>query len=52
MGTMERILIGLALVAVLLGVRLATRRFRLPPPPLLHARATLIQSTKAGLGRT
>ena len=24
----------------------------LPPPPPLHARATLIQSTKAGLGRT
>jgi small-conductance mechanosensitive channel/CRP-like cAMP-binding protein len=35
MGTMERILIGLALVAVLLALRLATRRFRLPPPPLL-----------------
>jgi hypothetical protein len=35
MGPIERILIGLALVAALLLLRLATRRFRLPPPPLL-----------------
>ncbi|MBM5822168.1 MAG: hypothetical protein FJ082_06840 [Cyanobacteria bacterium K_Offshore_surface_m2_011] len=35
MGPIERILIGLALAAVLLGLRLATRRFQLPPPPLL-----------------
>ena len=42
MGTMERILIGLALVAVLLGLRLATRRFRLPPPPLLLPLAAVL----------
>ncbi len=35
MGPIERILVGLALVAVLLALRLATRRFQLPPPPLL-----------------
>ena len=35
MGQIERSLIGLALVAALLALRLATRRFRLPAPPLL-----------------